>query len=127
MQDMILEVFYFLFAGGWGGILALLLGIAAGIFGVRGMRRDKKSQITLAFVLSILALFVSIIGMMIGHSTVDAYVKAQAEQGVDLKVVEVVKELGGLEASVSLYWGLFGLMPGLFIWLARNRKPTPQV
>lgn len=127
MQDMLLEVFYFLFAGGWGGILALLLGITAGILGVRGMRRDYKSQITLAFVLSILALLVSIVGMMIGNSTVDAYVKAQAEQGVDLKVVEAVKELGGLEASVSLYWGLFGLMPGLFIWLARNRKPTPQV
>jgi len=124
MQDIVLEVIYFIFAGGWGGLLALLLGVLAGILAVRGSRRAKPNLVNWGLAISLIALLAGILGMITGFAKVSAFVAAQIEQGVTNEVAAGIRELGNWESYVALFWGLVGLMPGLWIWLAKRGKQT---
>ena len=122
MQDIIGEILYFLLAGGWGGILALLLGIIAGIFAVRGTRRGRSVLVNWGFVLSILALVTGIVGMLGNMTKVESYVRSQVEQGVNAEEADSMRQLGNMESYDSLFWGIVGLMPGLWLWMGTRSK-----
>jgi hypothetical protein len=126
MQDIVGEILYFLFAGGWGGLLALLLGIVAGIVAVRGSRRGRSALVNWGFVLSILALGIGVVGMFTGMAKTDAYVKSQVEQGANAEMADGMRALGNLESYDALFWGIVGLMPGLWLWLGRRGKSAAK-
>jgi hypothetical protein len=126
MQDIVGEILYFLLAGGWGGLLALLLGVVAGIVAVRGSRRGQSALVNWGFVLSILALGIGVVGMFTGMTKTEAYVKSQVEQGANAEMADGMRSLGNMESYDALFWGIVGLMPGLWLWLGRRGKKEAQ-
>ncbi len=126
MQEIVGEILYFLLAGGWGGLLALLLGIVAGIIAVRGSRRGRSALVNWGFVLSILALGIGVVGMFTGMAKTEAYVKSQVEQGANAEMADGMRSLGNLESYDALFWGIVGLMPGLWLWLGTRGKSRAQ-
>jgi len=126
MQDIVGEILYFLLAGGWGGLLALLLGIIAGIVAVQGSRRGRSALVNWGFVLSILALAIGVVGMFTGMAKTEAYVKSQVEQGANAEMADAMRSLDNMTSYDSLFWGIVGLMPGLWLWLGRRGKNRAQ-
>ena len=126
MQDIVGEILYFILAGGWSGVLAIILGIAAGVLAVRGARRNRAALVNWGLVLSILALLIGVVGMFGDMSKVDAYVKSQVEQGANQEIADGMRALGNWESYDALFWGIAGLMPGLWIWLGRRGKMAAQ-
>jgi hypothetical protein len=122
MQDIVGEILYFILAGGWPGVLAILLGIAAAILAVRGSRRNRPALVNWGFVFSIAAFVIGLVGMFGDMSKVDAYVKSQVEQGANAEVADGMRSLGNWESYDALFWGIAGLMPGLWVWLGRRGR-----
>lgn len=118
-----MEILYFFYAGGFGGIAALVFGLLGGITGVLGVKGSNKGLRNTGLVLAVLSLLIGIVGVFMGISSTNAYVEAQRQAGLNPDVAIVVQEIGVMESKTALYWGFIGLAPGLWLWLAsRLRK-----
>jgi hypothetical protein len=122
MMDIFNEILYFMYAGGWIGLLALVVGMIGGILALLGSRRKRTGLVNWGFILAILALVVGVLGMFGDRTKVDKYVQSQLEQGMSADATEDIQHYGYLESSISMFWGFVGLMPGLWLWLGTRGK-----
>ena len=113
---------YLLIAGGFGGILALVVGLLGGVAGLLGMRRDRAKLCTAGFVLALLSLVLGILGLITGLSATATHVEGLRQTGLNPDVALYTQEIGVWESRTALFWGIVGLMPGLFLWLGSRRK-----
>jgi hypothetical protein len=126
MMDIFNEILYFMYAGGWIGLLALLVGMIGGILALLGSRRKRTGLINWGFILAILALVIGVLGMFGDRTKVDKYVQSKLEQGMSADAAEDIQHYGYLESSISMFWGFVGLMPGLWLWLGRRGKSVAK-
>jgi len=107
---------YLLIAGGFGGILALLLGLAGGVIGLMGMRRDKAALRKAGLILALVSLVVGILALPVGLHATAIHVEEYRQAGMNPDVALYMEEIGVWESRTALFWGIVGLMPGLFLW-----------
>jgi hypothetical protein len=107
---------YLIIAGGFGGILALVIGLAGGVVGLLGMRREKTSMRKAGLILALLALVVGILGLIAGLSATATHVEQLRVEGLNPDVALYTQEVGVWESRTALFWGIIGLLPGLFLW-----------
>ena len=107
---------YLLIAGGFGGILALVVGLAGGVIGLMGMRRDKAAMRKAGLILALLSLVIGILGLITGLNATTTSVEQLRVEGLNPDVALYTQEIGVWESRTALFWGIIGLMPGLFLW-----------
>ena len=107
---------YLLIAGGLGGVLALVVGLAGGVVGLLGMRRDKAKMRFAGLLLALVSLVVGILGLITGLGATATHVEELRVAGLNPDVALYTQEIGVWEARMALFWGIIGLLPGLFLW-----------
>ncbi len=107
---------YLIIAGGYGGVLALLIGLAGGVVGLLGMRRDKAGMRKAGLVLALGSLVVGALSLPMGLHATAVHVEQMRVEGMNPDVALYMQEIGVWESRVALFWGIVGLMPGLFLW-----------
>jgi hypothetical protein len=115
---------YLIIAGGFGGMLALLVGLAGGVIGLLGMRRDRAALRKAGLILALVSLVVGILALPMGLQATSVHVEQMRVEGMNPDVALYMQEIGVWESRSALLWGIIGLLPGLFLWMGGRPLKT---
>jgi hypothetical protein len=80
------------------------------------VRRDKAAMRKAGLWLALLSLIIGILGLITGLNVTATHVEQLRVGGLNPDVALYTQEVGVWESRTALFWGIIGLMPGLFLW-----------